>query len=106
LGAAGVRSCAEFRGFDDKQLRENWCDGLIAEEYELSSPQPCIRGRAWCGPDGQQPWRFTLIVDPQTRSHEEMDWSALLPGDRLTGWLFPDPRVKTMTIDPLGGYSD
>jgi hypothetical protein len=57
------RICAEFQGFDDQQLRRNWCDGLVAEEYELLSPQPCIRGRAWCGSDGQEPWAFKLLVD-------------------------------------------
>ena len=28
------RICAEFRGFDDLQLRGNWCDGLVAEEFD------------------------------------------------------------------------
>jgi hypothetical protein len=100
------RICAEFRGFDEPELRSNWCDGLIAEDEELLLPHPCIRGRAWCGPTGQDPWQFTLIVDPRTRSREEIDWAALLPGDRLTSWLSPDPKLKTMTIDPLHGYSD
>jgi hypothetical protein len=88
------RICRELRGFGDPELRENWCDGLAAEEYTLHSPQPCISGRAWCGPNGQEPWRFTLLVGPDTRSREEIDWSVLLPGDRLTGWLSPNPRHK------------
>jgi hypothetical protein len=100
------RICAEFQGFDDQQLRRNWCDGLVAEEYELLSPQPCIRGRAWCGSDGQEPWAFKLQVDPSARSRADIDWSAMLPGDRLTGWLSPDPQRKKMTIDPLGGFPD
>jgi hypothetical protein len=100
------RICAEVRGFDDLQLRGNWCDGLVAEEYDLLPPKPCIRGRAWFGPDGQQPWEFSLLVDPNTRSRTDIDWAALLPGDRSTGWLSPDPQRKTMTIDPLGGHPD
>lgn len=100
------RICAEFRGFEDPNLRESWCDGLVAEEYDLDLPQPCIRGRAWCGPSGQEPWRFTLLVDPRTRSREKIDWLALLPDNRLTDWLSPHPQRKTMTIDPLHGYPD
>lgn len=96
------RICAEFRGFDDEQLRAIWCDGLVAEDYDFSAPQPCIRGRAWCGPSGQEPWRFTLVVDPGTRSPGEIDWSALLPGAQSTGWLVPDPGARTMTIYPAG----
>jgi hypothetical protein len=94
------RICAEFAGFPDKQLRANWCDGLVAEDYDLSAAEPCIRGRAWCGPSGQEPWRFTLILDPRTGTPAEIDWPALLPGDGLTGWLTPDPQARTMTIDP------
>jgi hypothetical protein len=100
------RICAELQGFDNEQLRRNWCDGLVAEEYDLPSPQACIRGRAWCGPNGQEPWQFTLLIDPNTRARTDIDWSALLPGDRLTGWLSPDPQRRTLTIDPLGGSPD
>jgi hypothetical protein len=100
------RICREFPGFDDPRLRRNWCDGLAAEEYDLVAPQPCIRGRAWCGPDGQEAWAFSLLVDPSTRSRADIDWPALLPGDGLTGWLSPDPQHKRMTIDPLRAYPD
>ncbi|GAA3198292.1 hypothetical protein ACFO1B_01880 [Dactylosporangium siamense] len=99
------RICAEFQGFADERLRRNWCDGLVAEEFE-PVPRPCVRGRAWCGPDGQEPWAFTLLLAPGTRSRAAVDWAALLPGERLTGWLSPDPLRRTMTIDPLDGYPD
>jgi hypothetical protein len=95
--------CAEFEGFRDKHLRAYWCDSLVAEDYDLSAAVPCVRGRAWCGPSGQERWRFTLILDPGTR---RLDWLALLPDDGLTGWVSPDPQARTMTIDPLGGYPD
>lgn len=100
------RICAELRSLDDQRLRTLWCDGLVAEQYDLLSPQPCIHGRAWCGPDGQEPWEFKLLVDPSTRSRTDIDWSALLPSNQLTGWLMPDPQRKIMTIDPLGGYPE
>ena len=75
----------------------------MADEYALLSAQPCIRGRAWCGPSGQEPWRFTLLAGLEILVREHIDWSALLPGARMTGWLSPDPRRRTMVIDPLGG---
>ncbi|MBX7266296.1 hypothetical protein KIF24_09855 [Micromonospora sp. Llam7] len=41
------RICGELQGFEDRQLRWNWCDGLVAEQYDLLREEPCIRGRAW-----------------------------------------------------------
>jgi hypothetical protein len=32
-----------------------------------------------------------------------LDWQELLPGDRLTGWLTPDPDNKILKIDPAAG---
>ena len=29
-----------------------------------------------------------------------IDWPALLPGDEMTSWLVPDPREKTLRINP------
>jgi hypothetical protein len=100
------RISAEFQGFEDKHLRWYGCDGLVAEEYDVLAAEPCIRGRAWCGPDGQEPWRFVLFVGSGMRSRDEIDWSALLPGERTTGWLSPDPRNKTVVIDPLSSFPE
>jgi hypothetical protein len=100
------RICAEFAGFADVRLRRFWCDGLVAEEYDFAGPEPCIRGRAWCGGTGQEPWRFTLVITPGVGTREEIDWSALLPSDGSTGWLSPHPEARSMTIDRLSGYAD
>ena len=81
------RICAEFAGFADRQLRSCWCDGLIPEEYDLAGTEPRISGVAFCGPSGQERWRFTLVVGKEAASPRQVDWSALLPSDRLTGWL-------------------
>jgi hypothetical protein len=53
------RITRELSGFEDRQLRACWCDGLVADEYELHGAQPRIRGRARCGPSGQERWTFT-----------------------------------------------
>jgi hypothetical protein len=47
--------------------------------------------RAWCGLNGQEPG-IRLLVDPNIGSHADINWWALLPDDRLTGWLSADPR--------------
>ncbi|MBX7266479.1 hypothetical protein KIF24_10860 [Micromonospora sp. Llam7] len=100
------RICAEFQGFEDRHLRWYWCDGLVAEKYDLLTAAPCIRGRAWCGPGGQEPWRFVLHLSPGPRTRAEIPWAALLPGDRATGWLSPDTHNKTMLISPLVAYPE
>ncbi|MEU6074111.1 hypothetical protein [Micromonospora sp. NPDC047074] len=68
------RIYAKFQGFDDQQLRRHWCDGPVTERYDLLPPQPRIRGRAWSGPDGQEPWAFTLIVDRNARLRADINW--------------------------------
>jgi hypothetical protein len=92
---------AELRSSAEPRLRYHWCDGLVAEEYDLAGPQPCIRGRAWCGPSGQERWRFVLVVGAAG-----CDWPALLPGAGATGWLTADPGRKLLTIDQFRGRRD
>jgi hypothetical protein len=96
----------EFAGFADRHLRYYWCDGLVPDEYLLDGDRPCIRGRAWVLGFGDQHWEFTLYLGRDVRSREDIDWPALLPGDRLTGWLTPYPEHRTLAIDPLSGYDD
>ena len=100
------RICAEFAGFADSQRRSCWCDGLIPEEYDLTGTEPRISGVVFCGQSGQERWRFTLVVAQEAASPRQIDWSALLPSDRLTGWLTPDHQNKTLRIDPRSGYDD
>ncbi|WFE47970.1 hypothetical protein [Verrucosispora sp. WMMD1129] len=97
------RICAEFRGFEDQHLRWYWCDGLVAEQYELLSAEPFIRGRAWCGPGGQERWRFVLRIGRGPRTRAEIPWPALLPSEQATGWLSADRRRRTMLISPPVG---
>lgn len=46
---------------------------------------------------------FALIAR-HARQRNEIKWHQLLPGDRLTGWLTPDPDKKTLKIDPAAGH--
>jgi len=101
-----VRICAEFAGFADRRLRYYWCDGLVPEDYDLAGAEPRISGVAFCGQSGQERWRFSLVVGQESTSPRQVDWPALLPGGRLTGWLTPDTENKTLLIDPRSGYDD
>jgi hypothetical protein len=100
------RVCREINGFADARVRTLWCDGFIPEEADFQGARPCIRGRAWIGDDkgSQEEWAFTLFVG-QARTADEIDWAALLPADAMTGWLVLDVPGKTLTMDPLSGYS-
>ena len=107
-GHLEFRISGEMPGFggEDRHLRGMWCDGIWPEEYDLAGEEPQIRGEAYFGCTGQEIWRFTLIVERGVESAEQIDWAALLPDERLTGWLTPDPETKTLRIDPLSGYDD
>jgi hypothetical protein len=102
------RLSREVQGFggEDRHLRYMWCDGLRPDEYDLADDEPQIRGKGYFGYSGQVIWRFALIVGRGTKSADQIDWEALLPDERLTGWLRPDPETKTLRIDPLSGYDD
>jgi hypothetical protein len=104
--ALEFRICVEFAGFQDKGLRSHWCDGLIPEEYDLRADEPCIRGTAFCGPSGQERWRFTLLVEPGATAPAEIDWTSLLPADDVTGWLSPRRRERALIIDPHSAHPD
>ena len=101
-----LRICTKFEGFVDSHLRHYWCDGLVPEDYQLTASEPHIDGLVYCGQSGGERWRFTLQFSQQVTSPDEIDWSALLPSDRLTGWLTPDPESRTLRIAPQAGYDD
>jgi hypothetical protein len=100
------RICREFAGFEDKQLRSNWCDGLVPDEYDLQSEQPSIRGTAYCGRSGQERWRFTLLIGNGVGSAADIDWASLLPSADVTGWLSPHLSEQRLILDPLSAYPD
>ena len=100
------RICVEFAGFADRQLRYYRCDGLVPDDYDLTGAEQHVSGVAYCGQSGQERWRFILVVGQHAASPLQVDWSALLPSERLTGWLTPDPQNKTLRIDPGAGYGD
>jgi hypothetical protein len=102
------RICAELRGLDDAHLRFYWCDGLVPERYDQHDEDYHIGGLAWIGQrkqSSQERWHFTLIAR-NASDRDEIDWHALLPADKLTGWLTPDLNSKTLNIDPAAGHDD
>jgi hypothetical protein len=95
---------AELAGFETGRFRSTGCDGIVPDIYDLSAPEPQIRGRVWCGRNGQEQWEFTLLL--AARSVTDIDWAALLPADDVTGWLSPHPETRTMIIEPLAAHPD
>lgn len=79
------RICRELQGFADRRLRYWWCDGLDPERFELGDGESGVSGRAWFGPDGQDNWRFTLLLGSAVTDRAAILWAALLPGDGMTG---------------------
>lgn len=103
--ALEFRVCAELAGFAGP-VRHFWCDGLIPDAYDLGADEPCIRGTAYCGPSGQQVWRFVLLTGPGIGSPAELDWTDLLPPGNATGWLSVHRDTQTLIMEPLAAYDD
>ena len=103
--ALEYRITSELWGFEDQVLRSLWCDGLVPEEYDLRADTPCIRGTAYCGQSGQDRWRFTLLLGLPGQRDRQIDWSALLPAEELTGWLSVHPRERALIVDPGSAYA-
>lgn len=104
--AMEYRICRELEGFNDDQLRSLWCDGLVAEEWELAVGRPSVRGLAWCGRTGQDRWRFMLLLTSRPSAREGIRWDELLPRDDRTGWLSVDLERRSLVIDPAAGVPD
>lgn len=88
--------------------RSMWCDGLVPEEYLFGERPPRITGTAWiCGRKcWDQPWRFALLLPPSVRAISSIDWSALLPPDDMTCWIWFDEKLRYLEIDPLAAVPD
>jgi hypothetical protein len=104
VSAAGVAGCSSSRECRARDRRLSTFAGFRAGRRSWSIP-----GRAWCGRDGQEPWTFTLLLDPSVEAPDTpdaIDWGTLLPGEHVTGWLTPYPEDKAMKIDPSSAYPD
>lgn len=98
--ALEYRICREVQGFQDRQLRSMWCDGLEPQIYDLHGDPPCIRGVAYFGPSGQERWQFILLIGDETDAADAIDWPSLLPADDTTGWLSPHISERNLVLDP------
>lgn len=94
------RLCSEFAGLTDPALNMFWCDGIAPDQYDEHGEHSLVRGTAWVGRDGQQPWQFVLLMG-RCPSREDVDWAALLPAADATGWLSVDVARKALKLDPL-----
>jgi hypothetical protein len=101
------RLCKEFAGLAERRYRYFWCDGLIAENYELDTTTPRIVGRAWIGNGSDQhQWRFTLHLRQPAPTLQDVDWGSLLPADNVTCWMSFDESERSLEIDPGAAKPD
>lgn len=101
------RVCREFDGIEQCRALRLWCDGFIPFQYELDGELPSIRGVAWiCPGQDQQRWEFTLRLNQQPASREDIVWDALLPAEGVTQWLALDFRAKHIEMVPGEAVAD
>ena len=106
-GALEYRLCREFAGLPERRYQYFWCDGFIAEEYDLAGPSPRITGRCWiCNGQRQAEWEFALILPAPAAAREEIDWESLLPGEGMTKWMAFDEDRKYIEIEPAVAVRD
>jgi hypothetical protein len=107
FGHLEMRVSRELAGMRQRELQSLWCDGLIAEAFEIVGERCRMTGQVWMafGQQRQQPWNFVVYLGP-ARSREEIDWAAMLPREDVTGWLSLDFQTKFMKVNPFAADSD
>ncbi|MEQ1672965.1 MAG: hypothetical protein ABL893_19105 [Hyphomicrobium sp.] len=93
------RICLELSETNDKIFRWIWCDGIRGNLVRPPSGQPYLAGSIWIGSDGQTEMQFTMQLPREISIDGPTPWSALLPAENLTGWLFVDLQKKIVAID-------
>lgn len=93
------RICRELRGMEDKALRNIWCDGLRRDFIQPQKEVNKIEGTIWIGRDGQTEMRFTMSLPKNVLTIKDINWSNLLPSEKMTEWLAIDVKSKRVTID-------
>jgi len=107
--ALEYRVCRELAGMRDITLRGVWCDGLLPDpQIEISRRHRRIAGKVWIGFGGshQELWDFHLLLGGMVKDPQQIDWAALLPANKVTGWLSMDFEKKLMTLRPYAIYPD
>ena len=105
--ALEFRICREFSGMPERHRRYWWCDGFEPKQYHLDSPEPTITGKAWiCNGRKQDIWRFTLFLDKNYPSPQEVDWAGLLPPEEVTCWVAINEAGKQIQIEPAAAVPD
>jgi hypothetical protein len=105
--ALEFRVCREFPGMPERHRRYLWCDGFSPLKYILDSSDSRITGKTWiCNGQRQEIWEFTLFLDKQYASREEIDWTILLPPPDVTRWIALDEDRKIIQIEPSAAVPD
>jgi hypothetical protein len=107
FGHLEMRVSRELAGMRQRELQSLWCDGFIAEAFEVVGERCRMTGQVWMafGQERQELWKFIVYLGP-ARSREEIDWTAMLPGEDVTGWLSLDFQTKFMKVNPFVAHLD
>jgi hypothetical protein len=83
-------------------LRGFWCDGLYLTRYLFDETPPRAEGTIFFGRTGQEVWHLQVALgtQPHATSLDDLDWDALLPARRRTGWLTVDIEARLVAVDP------
>jgi hypothetical protein len=107
FGHLEMRVSRELAGMRQRELQSLWCDGFIADAFEVVGERCRMTGQVWMafGRARQEPWNFVVYLGP-ARSRQEIDWAAMLPGEDVTGWLALDFDSKFMKVNPFVTHPD
>src|SRR5215467_8527956 len=96
--ALEFRVCAEMEKEPAFRRLHLWCDGFGADNYHVGQSPSYITGTAWIGSDGQDIWKFSLILPYTPSSLSDINWSELLPSRGAKEWLIVDLEKKEIEI--------
>lgn len=102
FGELEMRVSRELAGMRQRELQWWWCDGFMADVFEVVGQRCRVAGKVWMafGQERQELWDFVVYLG-SVRPREEIDWATMLPGENVTGWLSLDFDTKLMKVNPV-----
>ncbi len=102
FGHLEMRVSRELAGLRQRELRSLWCDGFIADAFEVVGERCRVSGKVWMafGQQRQELWNFVVYLG-SARPREQIDWTELLPAEDVTGWLSLNFETKFMKVNPF-----
>ena len=92
FGRLEMRISRELAGMREEHLHGMWCDGFLPEKFVVTGSGSHVAGRVWManGHGNQSLWNFVLLLGRTRVPRADVDWSAYVPAEATTGWLYLD----------------